>query len=506
MNPSLENRVELLNIGKSFGGVKALKDVTVQARQGEIHALLGENGAGKSTLMKVLAGAHQKNKGIIKIDGHEVDIKSPQHSRKLGIGIIYQEFSLVPDLTVAENIYINSLGQKGFWINKAILNENASKLIKKLGFDISPQKEVRNLSIAQQQVVEIAKALSENVKILILDEPSAVLAPNETQKLFEILNTLKKQGVTILYISHRLEEIFQIADRITVIKDGATVKTVNTKDINQDGLITLMIGRSLDALFPKRHEFRGEDVLQVENLKTNSIDDVSFSIKAGEVLGITGLVGSGRTETLQAVFGADPVQSSSKIYFNGKLLNIRNPKTAVDAGIGFVSEDRKNKGVILSLSIQDNICITNLKSISNTFGFISRKKENELTNRLIKKMDIRTINVKNSVGKLSGGNQQKVAFAKWLGKPGNLIIIDEPTRGVDVGAKLEIYNIINELTQNGYAVLLVSSEMIEIMGMSDRILVMRSGKVQGVLEKDEFSEENILRLSIGHSKQTAQAV
>lgn len=506
MDAAKENRVELINIGKSFGGIKALSDVTLKAHVGEIHALLGQNGAGKSTLMKVLAGAHQKDEGTIRIDGQEVIIRNPEHSRKLGIGIIYQEFSLVPDLTVAENVYFNSLGKQSVWMNRKKLNTAANELIQKLGFDINPSKTVRNLSVAQQQVVEIAKALSENVKVLILDEPSAVLAPHETQKLFEILGVLKSQGVTIVYISHRLEEIFQISDRITVIKDGATVKTVNTIDVDQKGLITLMIGRSLQALFPERRNTLGKEVLRVNRLTTQSITDISFSVKAGEVLGITGLVGSGRTETLEAIFGAYPALRPSEIFINGNRLIIKNPGTAVAAGIGFVSEDRKNKGVILDLSIRDNISITNLDSISSRLGFISRKREKKLTDELIRKMGIRTIDPKNNVGKLSGGNQQKVAFAKWLAKEGNLIIIDEPTRGVDVGAKFEIYSIINELTAKGYALLVVSSEMIEIMGISDRILVMKDGKAQGILEKEDFSEENILKLSIGNEKPQTLAV
>jgi len=499
MNTSNDYRVELLNIGKSFNGLKALKDVTFRAEKGKIHALLGENGAGKSTLMKVLAGAHSKDKGSIKIDGQEVNISNPHHSRDLGIGIIYQEFSLVPDLTVAENVYLNTLNDRT-WINYSKIKKSAAELIGRLGFEIDTNRIVSTLSLAQQQVVEIAKALSENVKILILDEPSAVLTPKETQKLFEILYGLKKTGVTIIYISHRLEEIFQISDQITVLKDGETIKTLDTQDINQDGLIKLMIGRPLETLFPSRNTKLGEEVLRVEKLSNDNIQNINFKIKAGEVLGITGLVGSGRTETLNAIFGADPTENISKIFVKGKELLIRNSKNAVDAGMGFVSEDRKNKGVILSLSIKDNISLTNLKSISNTFGFISSKKENELTDSLIKKMDIRTIDTTNSVGKLSGGNQQKVALAKWLGRSGQIIIIDEPTRGVDVGAKLEIYTIINELAEKGYAVLVVSSEMLEIMGLSDRILVMKNGQVAGVLDKEEFSEENILRLSIGNPK------
>ena len=497
MNESTEYRVELLNIGKSFNGIPALKDVSLRAKPGEIHALLGENGAGKSTLMKVLSGAHQRDKGVIKIDGQAVSIQNPEDSKQLGIGIIYQEFSLVPELSVADNIYLNHLNTGGMWVQANALNRRAGELLNKLGFAIDPKARVANLSVAHQQVVEIAKALSTDVKVLILDEPTAVLAPQETQKLFTILSTLKQQGVTILYISHRLEEIFQITDRITVIKDGASVKTVNTKEVNQDELIRLMIGRTVESLFEERKNPLGEELLRVENLSNSHLTNVSFSLRAGEVLGITGLVGSGRTELLRAIFGADAKDADSRVHVAGERVRTPSPGDGVKAGMGFVSEDRKRNGVILPMSIRDNITITNLPSVSNFFGFIDRKGEKSLSDSLIGKLVIRTISPDNPVSKLSGGNQQKVAFAKWLTRRGKLILIDEPTRGVDVGAKTEIYKIINELTEAGYGILVVSSEMIEVMGLSDRILVMRNGTIQGEVQKPQFSEENLLRIAIG---------
>jgi ribose transport system ATP-binding protein len=499
MNQFTEYRVELLHIGKSFNGVKALKDVSLLAKPGEIHALLGENGAGKSTLMKVLSGAHQKDQGIIKMDGKEVSIRSPEDSKRLGIGIIYQEFSLIPDLSVADNIYLSHLTTGGMWIRQRKLNRQAEALLSSLGFALDPRTQVGHLSVAHQQVVEIAKALSKDVSVLILDEPTAVLAPQETGKLFAILNTLKQKGVTIIYISHRLEEIFNLCDRITVIKDGASVKTVDTKDITQDALIRLMIGRNVESLFEERKTVLGDEVLRVENLSNAHLHNVSFSMRAGEVLGISGLVGSGRTELLQAIFGADPKSAESRVFVSGKRVVTPNPVAGVGAGMGLVPEDRKRKGLILPMSIRENITIANLTSVSDRLGFIRRKREKTLSDTLIERLVIRTLHPDNPVVNLSGGNQQKVAFAKWLTRRGKLILIDEPTRGVDVGAKTEIYKIINALTREGYGVLVVSSEMIEIMGISDRILVMRNGTIQGEVQKADFSEETLLRISIGQS-------
>jgi ribose transport system ATP-binding protein len=502
MNESADYRVELLHIGKSFNGVPALKDVSLQAKRGEIHALLGENGAGKSTLMKVLSGAHQKDSGSIRIDGQPVAINNPDDSKRLGIGIIYQEFSLVPALSVADNIYLDHLSKGSLWVRSKALNRQAQTLLTGLGFGIDPRALVSDLSVAHQQVVEIAKALSASLNVLILDEPTAVLAPEETRRLFAVLHNLKQQGVTIIYISHRLEEIFQIADRITVIKDGASVKTVDTKAIDQDALIRLMIGRTVDTLFEKRTAPLGDELLRVENLSNNHLHTISFSLRAGEVLGITGLVGSGRTELLRAIFGADPSHSGSRVFVGGQRVHPNSPIDGVRAGMGFLSEDRKRNGVILPMSIRENTTLANLVRVSNRLGFINQQAERNLADSLIQRLAIRTADPNNPVATLSGGNQQKVAFAKWLTRRGKLMLIDEPTRGVDVGAKTEIYKIINQLTQEGYGILVVSSEMIEVMGLSDRILVMREGHLQGEVQKPNFSEENLLRLSIGRRVDT----
>ncbi len=491
-----EYRVEMTDITKSFGGVHALKDVSFNVRPGQIHAMVGENGAGKSTLMKILSGAYQKDSGEIKIDGEEVNITNPHMGRKSGIAIIYQEFALAPDLTVAENIYLDHLGGRKGFINWSRLYRDAGEVIKSVGFDINPRSKVGDLTVAYRQVVEITKALSENAKILILDEPTAVLAPRETEQLFEVLRKLKRQNVSIIYISHRLDEIFRIADIVTVIKDGAVTGTVNPADVNTDDIISMMIGRKLTAMFPKRDCQIGEEIFGVENLtRGKEVRSVSFSVRAGEVLGVAGLVGAGRTETMRAIFGADP-KDAGKITLDGRRLRIKSPTDAVRAGIGLLPEDRKEQGTILAMSVRKNVTMPSLWSRFARFGFIKQAEEKKTTRQLIEKLAIKTNSTETDVTDLSGGNQQKVVLAKWLGTSCRVIILDEPTRGVDVGAKVEIYNLINELAGAGLAIIVISSEMMEVIGICDRALVMREGRIQGVLEKDELTEENIMTLAI----------
>lgn len=494
------NHVEMKNISKSFGGIKAIDNVSFSAKKGEVHALVGENGAGKSTLMKILAGAYTKDSGEIFIDGKKVNINDPKDSRALGVSIIYQEFALATHLTVAENIFIDNLGNGKKTIKWKSLYEKAGVLLNELGFgDIDVKSKVEDLSVAYQQVVEICKALSRNSNILVFDEPTSVLATNEVKQLFHLINNLKANGVCIIYISHRLEEIFSICDTITIMKDGRLVDNVRTQDIDEDTLVTKMIGRNLTEFFPPRYSKIGEDVLKINNLCCGKrVRNVSFSVKKGEILGINGLVGAGRTETARAIFGADKKETGT-ITLYGKEENIKNPRTAVKLGIGMLPEDRKRSGVLLNLPIRYNITMTSLKNLSNGIGWINAKKEKQQIDELVDKLRIKIPGIEENASSLSGGNQQKVALAKWLGSDCKVLIFDEPTRGVDVGAKVEIYKIINKLAEEGAAIIMISSEMPEIIGMSDRVIVMREGQVMGQLNKSEINEENLIKLSMGVS-------
>ncbi len=486
--------IEMRGIKKAVGGVQALRDVDFALMPGEIHGLVGENGAGKSTLMKILSGAVRKDTGKVLLDGKEVEISTPIDSRRLGIGIIYQEFALAPDLTVAENVYISRLPNKAL-VNWKKLVSDTRELLDRLGFDIDPLARVGNLSVAYQQVVEIAKALSENVKVLILDEPSAVLAPADLERLFQILQLLKEHGVAIVYISHRLDEIFTITENVTAMKDGAVTGNFVTAEINQDQLISAMIGRELTAMFPKRHAVVEGEVLRVEGLSNDKLHDVSFTVKAGEVLGLAGLVGSGRTEIARAVYADDP-RTAGKIINDGKEVHAKHPSDSVRAGIGFVPEDRKAQGTILNMSIRENSTMSALNKISGRLGVIKRKTERVMVDDLIKRLAIKTDNMNNPVSSLSGGNQQKVVLAKWFASQFRVMILDEPTRGVDVGAKYEIYQLINTLAEEGLAVLMISSELVELIGTCDRVLVVRNGMINGELTGRDITEEQMMRYAI----------
>ncbi|SFJ42272.1 sugar ABC transporter ATP-binding protein [Olleya namhaensis] len=498
-NSENEYRLEMSGISKSFGVVSVLKDVTLKVKPGEIHALLGENGAGKSTLIKILSGVHHKDSGIVLLNGEEINPKNTHEGQVLGISVVYQELSLVNDLSVAENIYLHKLGASKFWMNWDKITKDAQTLIDSLGFTIDASAKVRDLSIVQKQVVEIAKALSEDTKVLVLDEPTTVFDPTDTKKLFDNLFRLRDQGISIIYISHHLDEIIKIADSVTVLRDGVDTGSMAVKDTDTDGIIRLMIGRELKDLFPVRDAVIGtEPIFEVKNLtaKDTIVHDVSFSVRPGEVLGIAGLGGSGRTETAKLIFGADKKKSGTLI-LNGKEIKTKSPVDAAAHQIGFVSEDRKEEGVFLPLSIRRNVSVTNFKSISGKLGFINVDSEYKKVLGLIDKLNIKTPSSEIDVKNLSGGNQQKVALAKWLSIDSKVIFIDEPTRGVDVGAKIEIYNLINEVAKKGVGVVVISSDMPEIMGISDRILVMHEGTIYGELQKEQFSEENILRYSIG---------
>jgi ribose transport system ATP-binding protein len=490
-------RVVMANISKSFGGVQALRDVSITIRKGEIHVLVGENGAGKSTLMKILAGSYRKDRGEIFIDDVKVNIANPHIGRHLGIGIIYQEFALAPDLTVAENVFLGRLRSRNGFVRWKEMHDETKALIEDLGFDVDPRAKVGGLSVAFQQVVEIAKALSEKVKILILDEPTAVLAPHEVEQLFVILKKLKEQGVSIIYISHRLEEIFRIADTVTVMKDGSVTANRLPGATNVDEIISLMIGRTLSDMYPARDARIGDPILKVAGLQNGErAKDISFELRSGEVLGIAGMVGSGRTEVARAIFGADR-KNAGTVSIDGREAGIGSPRDGVRAGIALVPEDRKKEGVILPMSIRGNITMASLSKVSGLLGGLKRGKEKQIAESLIARLSIRAPGSITPVGQLSGGNQQKVVLAKWFNTECRVIILDEPTRGVDVGAKFEIYTLINRLAKEGLGVIIISSELVELIGMCDRVIVMRGGRMQGSLARPAITEESIMKLAVG---------
>lgn len=488
-------RLRMEGIKKSFGGVRALNSVDFSVKPGEIHALVGENGAGKSTLMKILSGAYQKDEGTILIDGAPVEIASPRRGKELGVGIVYQEFELAGDLTVAENIFLDRLGSGGL-IDWKQIYEKADAIVKSLNFEIDVKSVVRDLSVAYQQVVEIAKVLSQNAKILVLDEPTAVLSPKETEALFETLYKLRKEGVSIIYISHRMEEIFRIADSITIMRDGEVTGTGLRSEMEMDQVIERMIGRKLSAMFPPRSVKIGEEILRVEELEGRVFHGISFRVRRGEILGIAGLVGSGRSDIVRAVFGADK-KKSGKIYLNGREVTIRSPKDAVRLGIGLIPENRKEQGLVLDFSVKKNITMPNIRSVRGAFGVIRQRKENALAKSLVEKLTVKTDSINAAANELSGGNQQKVVLAKWFNTDSQVIIFDEPTRGVDVGAKIEIYSLINEFAERNLGVIIISSELSEIIGMCDRTIVIDNGRKKGELEKGELSELNIMKLAVG---------
>jgi ribose transport system ATP-binding protein len=508
--------VLMKSISKSFGGVKALDNVDFEARAGEVHALVGENGAGKSTLIKVLSGAYTKDSGEVYVASStyistfkffqqykgsgEVDVASSisDSVKPKGVSVIYQEFALAPDLTVAENIYIDNLGDNNGIISWKTLKSKAETLLEKLGFsDIDVLKPVSELSVAYQQVVEICKALTIDAKVLVLDEPTAVLTKKEIDKLFEIIAELKTKGVCIIYVSHRLEEIFRICDRVTVLKDGKKVDTVNVCDVNQDQLVRMMIGREMKDYFPPRQAEIGDVIFQVNNLNCGMmVKDVSLQVRKGEVLGLSGLVGAGRTETFRAIFGAEK-KDSGEIIIENKIVNITSPKDAVACGVGMLPEDRKQHGVLLDLPIKINGTLTIIDRIKKSFGRIDTGKEEKIVADLVDRLHAKIGSANDQVNTLSGGNQQKIALMKWIASNSKVLLLDEPTRGVDVGAKVEIYKIINELAAQGVGIIFASSDMPEIIGMSDRVIVMRNGMIAGELGKDMINEYNLIKLAMG---------
>ncbi|TYG34710.1 sugar ABC transporter ATP-binding protein [Lonepinella koalarum] len=490
-----EFAIEIQNVSKHFGGVKALTDISFNVKKASIHALIGENGAGKSTLMKILSGIYIKDSGVIKVNGEEVNFLNPKSSQKKGIGIIHQELALSPDLSVAENIFLDDLGNGKKTIDWKSVNTKAKQALDALGFDISPQTRLGNLSVAYQQMVEIAKAMTKNVNILILDEPTAVLADPEIDILFDNLRKLQAKGVTIIYISHRLEELFRLSDEITVIKDGRTVACLDPKVTTEDDIIRHMVGRELASLYPEKNVPQDQDILRVRNLNRNKVlRHINFNVKKGEIVGLAGLVGAGRTEVARCIFGIDK-PNSGEIYKNEKRINIANVAQAIQAGIGLVPESRKEQGAVLDLSIMENITMATLSKFSR-FGIIDHKKEKQASEKMKSLLQIKLGDLSDNVSSLSGGNQQKVVLAKWLSTDCDMIILDEPTRGVDVGAKAEIYRIISDLAKLGYGLLVISSELVELIGLAHRIYVMSEGTITGELQGAEMTEENIMRLAL----------
>ena len=494
--------LEMRNIFKSFGGVNALRDVSFQCRPGTVHALVGENGAGKSTLIKILAGALLPDSGEIIFKGQKHQSFSTRKALNSGISVIYQELALVSQMTVAENIFLGREPRKYFGIvDKKRLKIEAKKLLKQLGFEVDMDMEVGEMTVAYQQMVEIAKALSKNADLIIMDEPSAILAGHELDQLFLIIESLKKRGVTIIYISHRLEEVFRIANEVTILKDGQLVGTKTIKDLSRGELVKMMVGRTLEEVFPVSFNQLGNPVLQVEEISTKTIlNQVSFNLREGEILGVAGMVGSGRTELARAIFGADPLTSGT-IKIKGQDVVFKNPADAIRSKISLVPEDRKYHGLFTKLSILNNITLPILSKISR-WGFTDKKKENEIVERERQIHSIDMTSGNQEVQYLSGGNQQKVVLSKSLQTIPEVIIMDEPTRGVDVGAKFEIYQLIRQLNKDGIAILMISSELPEILGLSDRILVMREGKIVAELTPNETNEEMIIEFATTNTQQS----
>ena len=491
--------IEMKGIDKSFGTNQVLKNAGFFLKDGEIHALMGENGAGKSTLMKILTGVYTRDAGTVLVDGQEVVYKSPQEAEKAGIVFIYQEINSLFDLTVEENLFMGKEITKGFGIcDKKAMRAKAREVMDKMGVHIDVGATMSDLSVGQQQMVEICKALMADAKVLIMDEPTAALTQSETEILFEVINSLRAKGVSIVYISHRMEEIFELCDRITILRDGQYIGTEYIKDITMDDVVQMMIGREIGERYPKRDCKIGGEVLRVEGLSHEKyFKDVSFTVHAGEVLGVSGLMGAGRTEIMHTIFGSYPA-AGGKIFIDGFEHTIRNPREAIAAGIGFITEDRKTEGLLLEKSISENIEICNLGKTS-VKGVRNTKKRAELVKKGIEEFRIRCFGPDHECHNLSGGNQQKVVLAKWIYTDPKILILDEPTRGVDIGAKKEIYSVINDLAAKGVAVIMVSSELPEVLGMSDRIMVVHEGHVTGIIDAATADQAKVMTLATGGS-------
>lgn len=489
-----EYLVQMTGISKFFPGVTALDNVSFDLRKGEVHALLGENGAGKSTLMKIIGGIYQKDEGEVKIRGKTQEYSSVAQASALGIAVIHQELNMCRHLTVAENIFLGREIKKAGIVDFREQNRRAGELLKELSLNIAPDTVLGSLPVSKQQMVEIAKALSTDADIIIMDEPSSALTERETKELFRIIKDLKGMGKGIIYISHRLEELENIVDRVTILRDGKYIKTANFSDISISEIIALMVGREITEKYPHEQTKRGKKIMEVKGISTSEVQNISFELYAGEILGFAGLVGAGRTELVRALFGADRI-TAGEVVVDDKSVKLKNPRDAVRAGIVCAPEDRKKDGLLVNLDVKENIAIANLDTLSNPVGVLSSKRERDMAERAVKELKIKTSSLRSEVKNLSGGNQQKIVVGKWLMRDAKVIIFDEPTRGIDVAAKVEIYNLMNKLKRNGIGVMFVSSELPEVLGMSDRIIVMCSGRITGELGREEATQEKIMELA-----------
>ena len=491
--------LEMKGICKSFPGVKALDNVKLTLHKGTVHALMGENGAGKSTLMKILYGIYTKDSGSIKIDGQEVELSNSRDAMEKGIAMIHQELQPIPMMTIAENMFLGRYPMKGMFVDHDKMNKDAVQYITAVGMYAEPTTLLNDLTISQQQSVEIAKAISHNAKIIIMDEPTSSLTENEVGILFRIIHKLTEQGISIVYISHKMDEIFQIADYVTVMRDGQWVSTKKASETNSADLIKDMVGRELNSQFPEHKSQAKENImLEVKNFTSPnplSFKDCSFKVYEGEILGVAGLVGAQRSELMEAVFGLREKEPGGEIYKNGEKIEIKGPKEAIDHGLSLVTEDRRGSGIFGVLPINDNISIASIRDYLNKFHLINHQAVEENIKKLDKTLKIKTPSYKTLIQNLSGGNQQKVVLARWLGTGPDIFILDEPTRGIDVGAKYEIYEIIDELSKQGKTVIMISSELPEILGITDRIMVMSEGKITGYLKTDETNQEEVMTLA-----------
>lgn len=490
--------VQMQGISKAFSGNQVLENVDFEILPGEVHALMGENGAGKSTLMKILTGIYERDAGSVFIKGSEVHFKNPKEAEQAGIAVIHQELNIIPHLTVTENMFLGkelTVGKLGIIKHKE-MKRKTKEYLNRLGIDIDPEIEAGRLSVGQQQMIEIARAVAANTEVLIMDEPTAALTDREIEALFKVITSLKKQGVGIVYISHRMEEIFEICDRISVLRDGQFIGVKAISETNFDEIVSMMVGREIGERYPERHTEIGPERVRIENFTSHGhFKNINFSVKQGEILGVAGLMGAGRTEIMEAIFGYRAKQSG-KVFVDGEEVKIKSPFDAIKNGIGFITEDRKSEGLVLGLTVRENFSLTNFNKISKN-SIISAKQENSFVDEMIEKLHVKTSGREQTVKSLSGGNQQKVVIGKWLGIEPKILILDEPTRGVDVGAKKEIYQLMNELTSAGVAIIMVSSELPEILGMSDRILVIHEGKVAATLDREGASQEKIMQAATG---------